>query len=151
MRSKILRLLLIAVQASASLSIVAIAVAAEPATRTRAFATLPDWTGIWQNEGAAAVLAGRRLTLPKLMGKPPYTVQAEKLYAPAIRALGAGDDLFKALAQAAPALKICSSSGFPGVMEAPVPDYLFELLVTPERVLLILTDGTVREIGVRCA
>jgi len=141
-----LRAIVIAVYASVTLTVGATAHAAEPDVRARIFATLPDWTGIWENEGAVAVLAGKPLALPKLMGKPPYTAQAEKSYPSANLPRGIGGDTLKALNHALPAFKVCESGGFPGVMEAPVPDYLFELIVTPERVLLIATDGTTREI-----
>jgi hypothetical protein len=146
MRPRPWRTIVISIQAGVLCAICSSVQPAEPGARARVFATLPDWTGIWENEGAAAVLARKPLALPKLMGKPPYTAQAEKLYAPANLALRPGDDVLNALARAAPALKVCASTGFPGVMEAPVPDVLFELIVTPERVLLTVTDGTVREI-----
>ena len=138
------RAIVISVQAGVVLAAGSAGQTAEPAARARIFATLPDWTGIWENEGAVAVLAGKPLALPKLMGKPPYTAEAEKIYANL--PLGRGRNVFEALARALPVFKVCKSSGFPGVMEAPVPDYLFELIVTPERVLLTATDGTVRDI-----
>ncbi len=144
MKPRSWRAVVILVQAGVLLAAGSMAQTAEPAARARLFATLPDWTGIWENEGAAAVLAGRPLALPKLMGKPPYTAEAEKIYASL--PLGPGGNVFEALARALPVFKVCQSSGFPGVMEAPVPDYLFELIVTPERVLLTATDGTVRNI-----
>jgi len=144
MRPGTWRAIMIAVHASVPLTVGATAHAAEPDARARIFATLPDWTGIWENEGAVAVLAGKPLAPPKLMGKPPYTAQAEKIYANL--PIGVGENVFQALARALPVFKVCKSSGFPGVMEAPVPDLLFQLIVTPERVLFIVTDGTVREI-----
>ncbi len=145
-RSSTLRTAGAAIRVMALLVVNITAAAGDPSARARIFATLPDWTGIWENEGAVAVLAGKPLAPPKLMGKPPYTAEAEKIYASTNLVLGTADDALKALEQAAPALKVCASSGFPGVMEAPVPDYLFELIVTPERVLLTVTDGTVRDI-----
>ena len=134
----------VAMLLSVPLALGASASAAKSTTRARVFATLPDWTGIWENEGAVAVLAGKPLALPKLMGKPPYTAEAAKIYANL--PIGVGDDAFQALARALPVFKVCRPSGFPGAMEAPVPDLLFEIIVTPERVLFTVTDGTVREI-----
>ncbi|MGH8218758.1 MAG: hypothetical protein ACREUT_09375 [Steroidobacteraceae bacterium] len=120
--------------------------ASESSARARIFSNLPDWTGIWVSEGAMAVLAGKPLPQPKLWGQPPYTPGAKKRYASVRLTAPDGKDALEALQQVLPAVKVCKSSGFPAIMEAPVPDYLFELLVTPEQVLLVATDGTVRHI-----
>jgi hypothetical protein len=119
--------------------------AGDPAARMRIFSSLPDWSGIWENEGAVAVLAGKPLAPPKLWGRPPYTPEAERRFSP--KSLSApGKDTLGVLNEALPTAKVCKTGGFPAIMEAPVPDYLFELLVTPEQVLLVATDGTVRHI-----
>jgi len=120
--------------------------ASESSARADIFSKLPDWTGIWVSEGAMAVLAGKPLPQPKLWGKPPYTAEAAKRYASARPTAPHGKDALEELQRVLPDVKVCKSSGFPAIMEAPVPDYLFELLVTPEQVLLTATDGTVRHI-----
>ena len=123
-----------------------VSVAAEPAARAHLYAALPDWTGIWGTPAGTAVLAGKPPPVPKLWGKPPYTTQAEKQFAPHGFPLDGAPNVIAAAEQTAPAQKICGPAGFPGVMEAPVPDMLFELLVTPEQTLLLATDGTARHI-----
>jgi hypothetical protein len=45
-----------------------------------------------------------------------------------------------------PTTKVCTPAGFPAIMEYPVPDFLFEILVTPEETLLLSTDGAARHI-----
>jgi hypothetical protein len=138
-----------AVNAALSLLVLlagAAADAGEPAARTRIFSNLPDWTGLWVNEGAVTVLAGKPLPQPKMWGKPPYTAEAEKRYALLDLSGPAAKDALHVLERALPTLKVCKPNGFPAIMEAPVPDYLFELLVTPEQVVLVATDGTVRHI-----
>jgi hypothetical protein len=121
--------------------------------RERAFAKLPNWTGIWETEAAERLLASHTAAFeaPKLWGTPPYNAEwaRKKAFAPPpAGALGAppagapptgSSDL--------PATtKACSPSGFPAIMEFPVPDYLFEILVTPEETLLLATDGAARHI-----
>jgi len=120
--------------------------AAEPPARSRAFAGLPDWSGIWGTEAGAGLLAGKLPEVPALWRKPPYTAQAEQQYAPSGFPLDGATNLFGALDEVASTFKACGQNGFPAVMEVPVPDYLFELLVTPEQTLLLASDGTVRHI-----
>ncbi len=122
------------------------AVATEPSARARILAALPDWTGIWETEAAAGLMAGKPPATPKLWDRPPYTPQAQSEYAPTGFPLAGAVNLHAALPSASSTAKACQPFGFPAVMEVPVPDYLFELLVTPEQTLLLSTDGTVRHI-----
>lgn len=88
-----------------------------PSPRARLFARLPDWTGLWQTEAAAQAVSG------------------------------AGADRAAQGASSLPAnYKKCRPTGFPTVMNVPLSDFMFELLVTPEQTLLVSTDGTVRHI-----
>jgi len=120
--------------------------AGDPSVRAHLFAGLPDWTGIWETEAAAALEAGMDPATPKLWDKPPYSSAAQKKYAPNGFPLAGAKSFFAALTGVQATGKLCQPLGFPGVMEVPVPDYLFELLVTPEQTLLIAADGTLRHI-----
>jgi hypothetical protein len=120
--------------------------AADSSSRARILAALPDWTGIWETEAAAAMMTGKPPATPQLWDRPPYTPQAQQKYAPSGFPLAGAENLIPALESASPTVKACQPFGFPAVMEVPVPDYLFELLVTPEQTLLLSTDGTVRHI-----
>ena len=113
-----------------------------PAPRALAFAALPNWTGLWETEAAAGLLATGKLEPPKLWGKPPYNAEWEK------KSRGAGPNGEPAAppTDLPPAVKVCEPGGFPAIMEHPVPDYLFEMLVTPEQTLLVSTDGGIRHI-----
>jgi len=91
--------------------------AAEPAVRAQRFARLPDWVGVWQTEAGAAAVSGA-----------------------GARAAAAG------AASLPPSFKSCGPVGFPTIMNIPLADFMFELLVTPEQTLLVSTDGTVRHI-----
>ena len=114
------------------------------APRARTFTQLPNWTGIWETEAAARLLtsAGHTFEMPKLWGKPPYNPEWARKQPgappPGPPPPGGGD--------LAPTIKVCSPGGFPAIMEYPVPDYLFEILVTPEETLLLATDGAARHI-----
>ncbi|MGH8218814.1 MAG: hypothetical protein ACREUT_09665 [Steroidobacteraceae bacterium] len=107
------------------------------AQRVSAFAALPNWTGLWMDESGKALLLNdfTKFRPPALFGKPPYNAEFEKK-------LG---NIPPATDQP-PTAKTCQPVGFPYVMAAPVPDVLFELLVTPEQTLLIATDETARHI-----
>jgi hypothetical protein len=91
--------------------------AAGAADRTGAFAKLPDWTGIWETEGAAASVSGARARVAAASA-----------------------------ARLPRNFKRCVPVGFPTIMTIPLSDFMFELLVTPEQTLLAATDGTVRHI-----
>jgi len=90
---------------------------ADPSARIRTFASLPDWAGIWETEGAAAAVSGA-----------------------GARAAEQG------AARLPKSFKACAPVGFPTIMTIPLADFMFELLVTPEQTLLAATDGTVRHI-----
>ena len=120
-----------------------------PAPRALAFAALPDWTGLWETEAAARLVATGKLEPPKLWGKPPYNAEWER------KSLGGGGpkgssrpkrDPVAPPADLPPAVKVCEPGGFPAGMEHPVPDHLFEMLVTPEQTLLVSSDGTIRHL-----
>lgn len=113
-----------------------------PATRAAVFATLPSWTGLWETEAAAGLVTTGRFEPPKLWGTPPYNAEWEK------KARGTSPDRAATALQAdlPPAVKVCESAGFPEVMEVPVPDHLFEMLVTPEQTLLVSTYAATRHI-----
>jgi hypothetical protein len=112
--------------------------------RVRAFAALPDWTGLWETEAGRAFnrlsgkVAGNELEAinkyVQLVGPAPYTeawgkkLQAE-LSNPA------------AVAGASNA-KLCTY-GFPIIMEA---FQTFQAVVTPEETLFVFDDGEVRHI-----
>ncbi len=91
--------------------------AAEPAARAQFFAKLPDWTGLWQTQAGAAAVSGT-----------------------GARAAAEG------AASLPSSFKECRPVGFPTIMNIPLADFMFELLVTPEQTLLVSTDGTVRHI-----
>lgn len=91
--------------------------AAEPAARAQLFAKLPDWTGLWQTHAGAAAASGAGAT---------------------VAAEGA--------ASLPSSFKECRPVGFPSIMDIPLADFMFELLVTPEQTVLVSTDGTVRHI-----
>ncbi len=138
-----------------------------PATRVQAFAATPNWTGIWETEIAAAAASGeleRKLnqgppaeTPPttaspqgappptpleravigsiQLAKKPPYNAEWEQKYETAARSPRPG-----------PPGKVCSAATFPLNMEIPVGEGMFQVLVTPEQVVLIFAIGGVRQI-----
>jgi len=119
------------------------ALAAEtPTSRARAFAALPDWTGLWETEAAAGLVATGKFEPPRLWGKAPYNAEWEK------KSQGSRPIQEPAAppADLPPAVKVCEPGGFPAAMEVPVPDSLFEMLVTPEQTLLVSTYGSIRHI-----
>jgi hypothetical protein len=122
--------------------------------RERALAKLPNWTGIWETESAARLLTShaQQFEPPKLWGKPPYNAEWAKKMASA-HPQGAppggappGGAPPGGVFDLPPTAKMCAAVGFPAIMESPVPDYLFEILVTPEETVLLATDGSARHI-----
>ncbi len=110
------------VAAAASRAVLLLAVstaagAAEPAARVELFAKLPDWTGLWQTQAGAAAVSGA-----------------------GARAASEG------AASLPSSFKKCSPVGFPSIMNMPLADFIFELFVTPEQTVLLLSDGAVRHI-----
>jgi len=124
------------------------------AQRVHAFATLPNWTGLWETDAAAALLSGEaaraadRLSpteaqaelgrrVPLLGGSAPYNPEWQKR----------SEDAIKRAKGAPPApSKHCGGYGFPAVMDSPIPDDTFEALVTPEETLILFPHGQARHI-----
>jgi hypothetical protein len=112
--------------------------------RVRAFAALPDWTGLWDTAASRAFnrLSGKAAgneyeainKYVQLVGPAPYTeawgkkLQAE-LSSPAA-AVGASN------------AKLCTY-GFPIIMDV---FQIFQAVVTPEETLFVFDDGDVRHI-----
>jgi hypothetical protein len=119
--------------------------------RARAFARLPDWTGLWENDFAAAIVSGELETAAntsparmreilqrlKLSGPPPYNAEWQK------KAQDARKQLNNPYANG---FKGCQPVGFPGVMDQSSPESLFEIAVTPEETLFVFAGGQVRHV-----
>ncbi|HEV2701288.1 MAG TPA: hypothetical protein VGV09_06645 [Steroidobacteraceae bacterium] len=111
----------------------------------QAFAAPPHWTGLWETESAERLLKSGAPDFepPKLWGKPPYNAEwAQKVAA----AHPPGAPPAAAELQLPPTTKVCAPTGFPAIMEYGVPDFLFEILITPAETLLLATDGAARHI-----
>lgn len=126
-----LRLATIVVFFGAAVSGQAAAPAAASARSAR-MAALPDWAGLWETQAAARLGGTGTFEAPILWSRPATA--------------GAVGDAAPQFTVLPPAVKICTPGGFPAVMEYPVPDMIFEWLVTPEQTVLIASDGTVRHI-----
>ena len=121
----------------------------ESAERTRIFAVLPNWTGLWEAEPAVpGEVGGLESLSPELKGRlsryqlaasPPYNAQWGK------RQERSRADVTK-IGQAASLTKGCTLGGFPQVMDSPTPEATFEALVTPEETLFVFPDGEVRHV-----
>jgi hypothetical protein len=112
------------------------------AERVRAFAALPNWTGIWQSAAWPLEVSGRLpggeaqlRELLQLIRRPPYNSEWAARYEAAL-----GDVAAEARLRAS--FKACTRS-FPALMEAP---WMFEVAVLPEETLLIFENGQVRHI-----
>jgi hypothetical protein len=123
-------------------SALALATGAREATRAKVFASLPDWTGIWESEawsdvdvsgrpagGAAAVRAKSALAV-----HPPYNAEWEARYQAELKSFDGR--------KSAETMKVCEF-GFPGVMESPA---LFQLLITPEQTLFLFATRETRHV-----
>jgi hypothetical protein len=111
------------------------------AERVRAFAALPNWTGLWETETSAAFSSGDisgEAELAKrtaLWGRPPYSSDwLKKIEAEQVHAVPPGP------------IRFCAPPGFPAVMENPTPAGMFQMMVTPEETLLLFPDGEARHI-----
>lgn len=110
---------------------------ASPSQRAQAFATLPNWSGVWETDnGTHRGLSGRTAggvaelrARYALAAHPPYNAEWDARYV-------ADMNDHKALAALAARSKSCTL-GFPVVMESP---RLFEVAITPE-VTFIIFDG----------
>jgi len=112
------------------------------ADRLHAFATLPNWTGIWQSAAWPLNVSGRPpggeaqlRELLQLIRPPPYNAEWEAKYK-----IGLKNAAAHATQNAT--FKVCSRS-FPALMEAP---WMFEVAVLPEETLLIFENGQVRHL-----
>lgn len=120
--------------------------AAQPAAqqkRVRMFASMPDWTGIWEAEAwSDRTLAGKPVggiervrAKSELMGHPPYNAEWEARYQ---------DGLKNLQAQRAASLKSKSCTlGFPMVMDSPA---IFQIALTPEAALFVFVSQEVRQV-----
>jgi hypothetical protein len=116
--------------------------------RVRAFARLPDWTGLWETSTSREITnpGGQtgvgRFRSPKLIDHPPYNPEWERKYQAALHDTAAA-------AKAAAAFKGCgdgvpaSVRSFPNIMEAPI---VFQVVVTPEETLFVMDHGEVRHV-----
>jgi hypothetical protein len=112
------------------------------AQRVRAFAALPNWTGIWQSAAWPLEISGRPpggeaqlQKLLQLIQRPPYNAEWAAQYDAALSDVAA-------LTALRATFKACTRS-FPALMEAP---WMFEVAVLPEETLFIFENGQVRHI-----
>jgi hypothetical protein len=110
--------------------------------RTQVFASLPDWTGIWESEAWSSVdISGRPVGGPAavraksvLAAHPPYNAEWEARYQTELKSFDAR--------KSAETMKICEF-GFPGVLESPAP---FQVFVTPEQTVFVFATREARHI-----
>ncbi len=139
--------------------------------RARAFAALPNWTGLWETELSAALSSGElfpKQPAPPAAAAPPDAtggappVVADPFVAlllervnllrhPAYRGSFEAEKPLDSAAAArpsgpAPTQTIVCKWGFPAIVESPVPDGMFEALITPEETLFLFRDGEVRHV-----
>jgi hypothetical protein len=116
--------------------------------RVRAFARLPDWTGIWETSTSKEIInpAGQNgvgaFRSTQLVGHPPYNAEWEARYQTALNDRTAAEKMAnssKGCGDGAPA----SVRSFPNIMEAPM---VFQVVVTPEETLFVMDHGEVRHI-----
>lgn len=110
--------------------------------RVRAFARLPDWSGIWLSVAwpldATDTVPGGEAQLRKglqLIREPPYNAEWQRKYA-------AGMSDTSALAARSASFKVCSR-GFPALMEAA---WMFQVAVLPEETLVVFENGQARHV-----
>jgi hypothetical protein len=113
--------------------------------RVRAFAQLPNWTGLWETPLSKEITtpsggAGRsdpsKLTFA-LAGHPPYNPEWEQKYQAGLAEKL--PDTFKGCGAGAEEYV----KSFPNIMEAPM---VFQVVVTPEETLFVMDHGEVRHI-----
>ena len=122
---------------AAALVLAAPAGAVNSPARVKAFARLPDWTGIWLSDSEQSDLGGRtNLRQFRFMEPPPYNPAWEAKHQERLARMRT-----KATAEA-PTIRQCIID-FPATMESPQP---FELIVTPEETVFTAGDGTFRHI-----
>ncbi len=113
------------------------------AERNQIFATLPNWSGLWESQVSAAsdnltgYPAAKRstslVTLMPLLGKPPYRPEWERKRETERKATPPGLETSK----------LCRDLKFPLLLELP---FMFQVLVTPEETLFLYENGDVRHI-----
>jgi hypothetical protein len=116
---------------------------AQQQKRARVFASLPDWTGIWEAEAwSKRTAAGRPAggieevrSKSVLMGHPPYNAKWEAVYQKGVQNL-------PALMASEMGRKNCAFT-FPADMESPS---VFQVAITPEEVLIVFVLPYVRHI-----
>lgn len=119
---------------------------ADPKTReerVKKFASLPDWTGIWEAQAwTERTAAGRPAggieevrSKAVLMGHPPYNAEWEARYQAGLKNVAA-------IAASEAKRKVCSF-GFPMGMESPS---LFQISITPEEALFVFVTQDVRHV-----
>ena len=128
--------------AAASLADATPAPGPNSAARVRAFARLPDWSGIWQSSVWLADESGRppggiaQVTAEaQLHRDPPYNSEWALKYRADLKDTAAIDARFAAV-------KGCTRS-FPSLMEGP---RMFQMALLPEETLLIFDGGEVRHV-----
>jgi hypothetical protein len=130
---------------TAFLALVCVATAhADPnsAARVRIFASLPDWTGLWQSAAWPIDVSGRvpggeaklREGL-QLIRHPPYNAEWEAKFQEGMKNTAA-------LAAQSATFTACTR-GFPAIMEGPM---VFQIVVSPEETLLVFESQQVRHI-----
>jgi hypothetical protein len=141
------RKLILAAAIGVVAALAGVAQAAQPSAqqqkRVRAFASLPDWTGIWEADAwSGRTLAGKPIggiervrARSELMGHPPYNAEWEARYQDGLKNAGA-------LRSASQKSKSCSL-GFPMGMESPA---IFQIALTPEEALFVFITQEVRHI-----
>jgi hypothetical protein len=137
--SRIVPLFILSMLASAA----ALSAELTPQQRAQAFASLPDWRGIWEAEAwadrtAAGRPAGGMATVrakAQLSGHPPYKPEWEAKYQ-------AGLKNIDAIRASEMKRKVCSF-GFPVNMESPS---LFQVVLTPEETLFVFVTQDVRHV-----
>jgi hypothetical protein len=137
--SRIVPLFLLSMLASA----VAVPAELTPQQRAQAFASLPDWRGIWEAEAwADRTAAGRPAggieavrAKSALAGHPPYKPDWEARYQ-------AGLKNIDAIRASEAKRKVCSF-GFPVMMESPS---LFQIVLLPEETMFVFVTQDVRHI-----
>jgi hypothetical protein len=128
------------------LAVCVVHAAPNSAQRVRAFARLPNWTGLWETAISKELTTpGGRSSTPgtlKLTGHPPYNPEWELKYQAAL-------DNPAVKSAVAETLKGCGNDSpayvrsFPNIMEAPM---VFQVVVTPEETLFVMDHGEVRHI-----
>lgn len=118
-----------------------------PPARVRAFARLPDWTGLWETGVSKACTSASGVCNTKfglglkLTGPPPYNPEWERKYQVALAAAKAAgtDGAPKGCGQGAPDYV----RSFPNIMEGVM---IFQVVVTPEETLFVMDHGEVRHV-----